>query len=264
MNNMDNRYSSKSGQIGIIILLMMTVLLTVGLSLAANTNRELMLAEQGADSTRVFNAAEAGVEDALSGELTFSEEPMDFSLDTVENVNVDYQVTSVRNLETRLSEGRSIEVNVDTATGGDRLVIDWAHDDGCTDKDSSIASLFVSVFYDDGGTTLARYYTFRGCSWDDDFTGVDESGYGPYHRRARIDLTDDDLFVRIKPIYNDTHIRVSGGGGYTLPYQGFVIRSTASSDVGNETRIVEVNRTLPAAPSVMDYAVVSGTTINKE
>ena len=53
------------------------------------------------------------------------------------------------------------------------------------------------------------------------------------------------------------------GDGWALPVQAYNIRSEAKNDLGNETRAVEVNKTLDAAPAIMDYALFSGTTIVK-
>lgn len=252
----------QTGQIGIIILLIMSVLLTVGLSLAANINRDLVLTQQETDSARVFNAAEAGIEDALSSELTFGDSPAHVALDTINRVDVEYDVTSVRTLETRIPEAKSIEIDLTGAVDGNSLQIEWAHETSCTSKGVSPASLLVSIFYvDANGDTRVRYQPIGGCDWGDGFS-VAGSGSGAYTKAQTITLQTDDLFARIKALYNDTHIKISGVG-WTLPYQGFVIRSTAQSQTGNETRVVEVNRTLPTAPTFMDYAIYSGTTIDK-
>jgi hypothetical protein len=72
-----------------------------------------------------------------------------------------------------------------------------------------------------------------------------------------------DYFLRVKAVYNDANIRVTSVSPETLPIQGFAIRSVATSTLGNENRNVEVNRTLPSAPSVMDYALISGTSLAK-
>ena len=54
-------YKSQSGQIAVIVFLIMAILLVVGLSLATRTSQEIELAGQQEDTTRVFNAAETGV-----------------------------------------------------------------------------------------------------------------------------------------------------------------------------------------------------------
>lgn len=60
----------KKGQAVIIVLLVLVVVLTIGLSVATNTVRDIKLSQQTELSNRAFNAAEAGIEAALSGDVT--------------------------------------------------------------------------------------------------------------------------------------------------------------------------------------------------
>src|SRR3989344_6964006 len=97
---------SQSGQVGVIILLIMVVLLTLGVSLASRSSQQVYLSTQQAESTRVFNAAEAGIESALSASLEFQGQTMDGTLDDFSGTGIDvnYSVTKVNQLETRLFE----------------------------------------------------------------------------------------------------------------------------------------------------------------
>lgn len=248
------------GQIGVIILLIMAVLLTVGLTLAANSNKDLVISQQEEESGRVFNAAEAGIEKALSSDLAFSAESATGTLDSIDNVGVNYDINKLRTLQTRLLEGMSINIDLTGAGAGRNLVVDWSKEDNCGTQDP--ASLIISIFADDAGTLKVRHLTAGACNRSDGFDLGTSGNYDSYRRRISIPLAAGDQFARIKTLYNDTHIRV-GGGGWTLPVQGFAIRSEAKNELGNETRAVEVTRSLPGAPAVMDYALVSGTDISK-
>ncbi len=249
-----------SGQIGVIILLIMAVLLTVGLTLAANSNKDLIISQQEEESGRVFNAAEAGIEKALSSDLNFAAESATGTLDTIVNVGVSYDINKLRVLQTRLLEGMSVNIDVTGVNAGQGLTIDWSKEDNCSSQDP--ASLLVSIYYDDAGTTKVRHVTAGACNRSDGFTLGATGNYDGYRRRITIPLASGDLFARIKTLYNDTHLRVAGNG-WTLPVQGFAIRSEAKNELGNETRAVEVTRSLPGAPAVMDYALVSGSDISK-
>lgn len=244
-------HSSKPGQIGIVVLLIMSVLLTVGVSLSANANRDLLLSQQGEESNRVFNAAEGGIEQALNS-LTSG------TFSGVNDVSVSYQVADSTSIDTRLFEGVSVEVDVTGASGN--LTVQWSHEQDCVTQ--TPASLLVTVYSDVSGQLLARHLTAAACARGD---GFDESSVSiinsdDYRRQLLIALGPDDRFIRIKPVYNDTHLRISG---VNLPTQGYQITSQAVSDIGTETRVVQVNRSLPTAPSFMDYALVSGTTLIK-
>ena len=263
---MEKKFSNnQSGQIGVAILLTMTVLLTMGLSVASRSTEDLFLSEQQSESARVFNAAEAGIEDALSADFDFQGNTSAGTIDTISDTSVDYVVTKQNTLETRLFEGVSVKIDVDDSGAGTGLTIgrdlfvEWSRETDCVSQNP--ASLIISVFYDDAGTTRARYYAYSACSKSDGFT-AGTNGAGNYYKNVTFPLLTGDLFVRIKAVYNDTHIRVAGSG-WTLPVQAFNIRSEAKNDLGNETRTVEVNKTLEAAPAIMDYALFSGTTIVK-
>lgn len=241
----------------------MVVLLTVGLSLAAQTTQELFLSQQTAESTRVFNAAEAGVEQALSSDLNFQGDSSAGTVTAVSDVNVDYTINKRYNLETTLFEGITVMVDVRGSAGQD-LRIEWSK---ITDCAQDPASLLVAIYSNNGGTIRMRQLPLSGCNPNtrgDGFsiTGVTNINVDGYQRRYVLDLQPTDEYVRIKPVYNDTAVRVAGEG-WQLPVQFYNIRSEAQSDLGDETRIVEVNRTLPTAPSVFDFALYSGSALNK-
>ena len=258
-----NKNPYQSGQIGVIIVLIMSVLLTVGLSMSANTNSDLFISQQEEESNRVFNAAEAGIEEALSGNLVFSENPATGTVAKIADIGINYQVNSLRILETRVFEGSSLKIDVQGAATGNQLNLNWAKETTCSgEKKISPASLLISVYYDDAGTIKTRHYAYGGCDYSDNFIPAIVVNNEGYKRGITVTLTEDDLFVRIKPVYNDTNIRARGFG-WNLPYQGFLIRSEAESDLGNENRSVEVIRSLPNAPAVMDYSLYSGSTISK-
>lgn len=258
-------FGYKSGQIGVAILLIMTVLLTMGLSIASRSTEDLFLSEQQSESARVFNAAEAGIEDALSTNFDFQGQSKTGSITTISDTSVDYSVTKQNVLETRLFEGVTVKVDVDdsgvgTGLTSDRLInIDWSKETDCNTQDP--ASLIISVFYDDAGVDRARYYAYAACDHEDGFT-LGDAGSDGYYRRVTLPLLAGDLFLRIKTVYNDTNLRVAGNA-WTLPVQAYNIRSEARNELGTETRAVEVSKTLDAAPAVMDYALFSGTTIIK-
>ena len=78
----------------------MAGMLTIGLSLASRTTQELFLSGQEADSARVFNAAEVGIEEALSQDLDFTGETYSAEIGSVENVDVNYTIGKVNSLKT--------------------------------------------------------------------------------------------------------------------------------------------------------------------
>jgi hypothetical protein len=248
--------NSQSGQIGVIIILIMTVLLTVGLSIATRSTQDLAVTTQQSDSTRVFNAAEAGVEEALA--KLVSGEYEGGSIDNLQNADVSYSISQENQLEIRLFEGKGVKINLDGVNTGNSLNITWAKESDCGEDP---ASLIVNIFYDDGGTTKVRHLGYAACDHGDGFV-MGSNGSGDFFREVSIPLQGNDIMAHIEPVYNDTQIGISGGG-WTLPVQSYLIRSQAENTQGNETRIIEVSRTLDKTPSVFDYTLYSGTTIVK-
>ena len=254
---------SQSGQVGIIIILIMVVLLTFGLSLASRSTREVALSQQEEESNRVFNAAEVGVERALATSLDFQSEELtqtDVLIPGTDS-SLDYNIRKNRILETRLVEGTTamIRMKDQTTSLPTAIYIDWSRETDCTTSRKP-SSLIVSVYNTTAGVNTVRYVSFGACTRNDGIT-VAAAGQNGYFRRATITTLAGDQFLRIKTVYNDTSLRVSAPT--TLPIQAYDIRSQASSTLGNETRAVEVKRTLSVAPSVMDFALFSGSTLVK-
>jgi hypothetical protein len=260
---MHNKTTNQSGQVGIVIVLIMVVLLTFGLSIASRSTREVALSQQEEESNRVFNAAEAGIERALATDLNFQGE--EFTPDDIEipgtDSNVSYNIRKNRILEARIIEGTTALVQLQSTTNPlpSEVYVDWSRESDCGAA-LKPASIIVSIYNSTGGTTSVRHLTFAACDRNDSIP-VAGGGQNGYFKRATIPLGTGDQFMRVKTMYNDSHLRVSGAS--TLPTQAFDIRSEANSLIGNEVRSVEVVRTLSVAPSVMDFTMFSGGALSK-
>ena len=254
---MSTSFSSQRGQVGVIVLLIMVGMLTIGLSLAARTTQEAFLSGKETKTTRVFNAAEQGVETALSGDLAAG----DYSLSEGE-IEVDYSVEEINRLQTRLFEGIPVGIDVTGASDGDELRLEWSQLDDCGSENP--ASIVASIFNNDGGSIVVRHLALGACDRSDGFESATIINENNYHRRYDLSLRSGDFLVRVKPVYNDTHVNIySNDAGFTLPVQSYLVRSSATGTETDETRIVEVNMSRLTAPSIFDYAVYSGNTLAK-
>ena len=261
---MKNKFN-QSGQVAIVILLIMVVLSTVGLSLASRTTQEVFLSQQEAQSARVFNAAEVGLEDALSQDFDSISAQNYNDSTTVSGVDINTSINLNNVLETNILEGNAVHIDLKNYNGN--FTVNWSRETTC-DPDvttTNTASILVSVYYDDGGTTKVIHDAFGPCtrSPDDQFTisGVRNGSNG--YQKKTIDLSagpGTSLFARVRPVYADTAVRITGSVDF--PTQFFVIRSQADNVDGDENRTVEVGRTLSASPSFMDYSLYSGAGIN--
>lgn len=252
---MNTRYS---GQIAIVILLIMVVLLTIGLSLASRTTQEIFLSQQEAESTRVFNAAESGVENALSQDFSGISAATQLENITIANVSVRTFITPKGVLETQITEGSTVHLDLAGLIAGAPIRVEWSKKSGC---DTS-ASIITSTYYDDAGTTKVEHEAFgpaSPCAGSRDTDEFDQalsgSGTDDYTYGYTVNIPANSLYMRINAVYNDTPLRVTGAEASN---QFFVIRAEADNDNGDENRAVQVGRSLSTSPSFMDYSVYSG------
>jgi hypothetical protein len=255
----------QSGQIGIIIILIMVVLLTIGLSLASRSTREVILSQQEEESTRVFSAAEAGVEQALTADFTFAGESYAPGPTAIPNTNatVDYTIQKMHVLDMRLTEGQAARVQLtDSSTPlPSSVAISWSRETDCSTQ--TPASLIIAIFsVDSTGKTSVRYTAAAACDHGDGVTVAGASGVNGLFKQTTVNLQANDVYMRVKPVYEDTDVYVTASSG-NFPVQYYSVHSSATNQLGNENRVVEVKRSLPVAPSILDFVLVSGTSIQQ-
>lgn len=251
----------QSGQIAIVILLIMVVLLTVGLSLASRTTQEVFLSQQEAESTRVFNAAESGIENALSQDFSGISVETPLTDIGIDNVSVNTIIFPQDVLETQITEGSTVHLDLAGLPAGAPITIEWSKELNC----NLSASIITSTYYDVAGITKVEHEAFgpnSPCPPPRDLDDFETSSFGfsGYAYRYTVNIPANALYMRIKAVYNDTPLRVTGAGAS----QFFVIRSEADNDLGDENRAIEVGRSLSTGPSFMDYAVYSGGALAQE
>ncbi|MCB9813651.1 MAG: hypothetical protein H6772_04565 [Pseudomonadales bacterium] len=256
---------NQQGQIAIVILLIMVVLLTIGLSLASRTTQEVFLSQQEAESTRVFNAAESGVEDALSQDFSAMSGTQNLPNVGIDNVTTNTTIIPQGVIETQITEGTSVHLDLTGIAGGSPITIEWSKNSDCDNS----ASLIATTYYDDAGETKVVHDPFGPelpCTSPrdvDDFTR-EPSVDAVYKYKHTLNLPTGigvtPLFMRIKAVYADTPLRVTGAEATN---QYFIIRAEANNDLGDESRTIEVGRGLSTAPSFMDYALYSGGTLGQ-
>lgn len=248
------RRSSEVGQAGLIVMLVMVVLLTLGISIASRSTLDVSQSTQEAETSRVFDAAEAGIERALETDqaLTFVASK---DYEAGADLSGSYTVSEINELEVILDESQVVAVNTDGYSGD--VLIEWSKVDNCTEDDP--ASIVVSIFDSSIGTV--RRFAYAGCDHSDEFLSPNDSASSPYVYATTITVTNDEDLVRVRPLYNETWLRATGD--INFPVQYHQIFSTASNDVSGETRAILVDRTIPTAPSIFDYVLFSGSTITK-
>jgi len=256
--------SSQHGQVGLIVLLVMVVMLTLGISIIFRGSLDVSQSRQEEETSRIFDAAEAGIEDALGYDFsTLGPGVYADQITNIDGIDVDYTISSIAELETFITQGHTVAVDLTGAVDGNTLIVEWEKDPGCA---SDTAALVIAIFKQDANTTVRREAVRPiGCDKGDNFT-IAAAGTSPYQASHTITLQNNDVVARIRPLYGDSDIKVIAGVGWTLPIQYYQINSVAQRDTTGdfrEVRVVEVKRTIPAAPSVFDYVLFSDTTLVK-
>lgn len=252
------RMTSQSGQVGIAVLLIMVVLSTIGISIAARTTQDIQTSRQTQEAAQTFSAAESALEDVLSRGQQYLQETTSGEYTGSTNAQVNYTIEPQSELSVELLEGSAAEIDITGSTAGQEVKFEWSDTANCA---QSPASLILAVVNNSSGTPVSRYLSYAICERGDGFSLVTSAGT-TLSRQITIALVDGDIAIRLTPIYNDTRILVAGVG-WTLPVQQFAITSTARNVLGRETKAIEVQRTSEYAPGILDYALVSGTSILK-
>lgn len=266
---MPQNRSGQPGQVAVIVLLIMAALLIVVLNYASRTTDQVFLSGQQQDTTRVFNAAESGVEEVLS-EFNGANAPATttdtFSFDNGITAN---STVTAQNGELKwptLLEGMSATIYVGATD--QQVRVDWASDNGnCNDR----ASLLLTLYYTEGGVVKTKHNPVRPGCYDNGlqnngFTASADSStadYAHFSVWSGLPVTAEQKILRVTAVYNNTNVLVSDVEG--IQAHDVVVRATDQLDSTNtsEERAIQVTRTLPAPPMVLDYAVYSGGDLSK-
>lgn len=283
------RITSAQGQILVLVLLVVLVGLTIGLSIASRTLTNIRNAGDLDQSNRAFSAAEAGIEKALAR----IKAGQDCSSGAC-NPNITGTVTEVK-LENAggntgafgipaLEKDNVIQLNLATYTG-DTFDVYWGNAD---DSGNSAAAIVVSVVYANGAnyglgktaidpssrnnnfsspTASGGSVSYPGTS--NGLTLQDDSFHDDYGFMSRINLKNspgnlvpagsNPVMARVRLLYNGPEqIAFSPQDTFSLPPQGQQITSTSSA--GGKTRTVKVFKSNATLPAIFDYALFNGST----
>lgn len=262
----------QSGQTAVFVFILLLVGLTIGLSLATRTIKDLQSSTNSDQSSRAFAAAEAGVEEALRQNLatitasgTFSAPEAKFPTDNLTTYS--YTVAKSPTFTQTVAQDNSVQINLSGFSG--TLNVYWVSTADTTENTSgSRASLELTEVKNNAGVfTLSKYavnadprsnnFTPTGAS-DGPVTNLATSDDTKYHNKLTVSVASSDnaVSLRLRPLYNKTTINVTGSG---LPSQSYVI--TSRGVAGNTaTRVVQVTKAIPSLPAIFDYVLFNGST----
>lgn len=255
----------------LVTLLVLTIALTIALSVIGRTTTDVIITSDLEESARAFNAAEAGIEQALKSgsagaSVLSSGASWSTTISSVGGAVGVYpfpqktlrDVTETLWLVAHNADGTLVE----TPTYTDASV------DLCWTSEATTPALAVAVLYKQGGN-----YQVAKAAFDPDATRratnnfsvptASSGGCGNASMyQARLTFSDLGitpavdtlLMVRVRPVYSETQL--ASEASQVLPIQGSRVESVGTTGTGI-TRKVMVYRTYRAAASVFDNAVFS-------
>lgn len=267
----------QTGQLLLVTILILTVATTIALSLIGRATLDLSMSNQLEESTRAFNAAEAGIESALlSGTsaydvLVASGVTYSVNVNDIGGASGVFQLTHKTNrgsveslwlVEHDDDTGEIIETpyytlpTIDvcwTRTNTPAVVIGVVYKEGtdgtykiaraAVDANSAIRSNnFAIPTAANNGCGLSEYY---GYTLNFGTLGISTSGAG----------ADTLIALRIRPEYADATLAVNGGV-VGVPKQGNQIESVGTTASGLSRKVI-VYQQYRTAPSIFDYVIYS-------
>lgn len=261
-----NKKDLQSGQIGLILLVVLGLLITLIMSLASRTLSDSVLSRQDKEQSATFAIAESGVEEALrsikSGVLPTGASQVS---DSLSQIIGQYTIASRNGLEIFLKEGEVAEINM-AGAATPNLTFSWtkkgtpSENLACTSEGSAKApaALEITAIAAGSYTVSRQYYNAFGCVLASN--GFSQAGAGDAQYLSSINwpVIAGTTFVRVRPLYSGATVKVAG---VALPAQQYDIQSQAKG--GDAEKEIQVNRSLDNPPSIFDYALFSGEKIVK-
>mgnify|MGYP001609443717 CR=1 FL=1 len=188
------------GQIALVVLLVMVVMLTLGISVTRRGVTDVRIAQQEEDSARAFQAAETGVEEALSTLIGGSG---NFGEDTSYNVNVAEAGSSGFVFGQPVVAGETVYVNLAGASANLNRLDIYFIENGKDDCATTPAAIEVTTILTPGGNTRVKREGFDVKSRGNNFGLVTTGNYSfegtSFCAKATVNLTGNDKEVRIRP-----------------------------------------------------------------
>lgn len=257
---------TRPGQAFILILLVMSIALTLGVSVASRSIAALRQISFSAQSAKALAFAEAGAEEALKcladGSCSIPYNPPAFDLDGDGQDDFDYQITALDGDSLpRVGRDTTLEVDLNGYSPAASIVVCWSDVNVSAEQDTAMAIAFVRL--DAGSYTIQRW------SYDPVATRRADNGFlapsvgslvGCSGYRYGVSIppfSGTPVAMRLRPLYSGpVSLAVKKAVGANLPSQGSRIESAGFS--GKVRRKVEVARTNPALSEIFDFVLFSG------
>jgi len=238
---MEKMKRNNSGQAVLVVLFIMVVVLTITLSLLSHSVTDVSISKDEEEAVRAFSAAEAGIEEALRQDDLSAWAGSGRSVEVGE-LSAEVAVSGARNnIEIELVEDEYLLANLQGAAAGTELTISWEPD----------AALEIVFYKDDGLTTEVQAVKSPAVFCAENFDQEADN-------QVNHILEADDSQLRIRSICNETVITLSGSDDLPIQKHEVSSRAVVGGQERSKTSVIQVSRTLPAPPSILDYVLFSG------
>ena len=256
---------ARSGQVGLLLLVIMGLVVGIALSLASRSLGDTVLSRQESESAKAFRLAESGVEQALNALRQDSSTTSTLNLSGEGDFSGTTSIGGSTSFGLYVKEGEQAHLDVASFAPGN-LTIQWTrtvdnseNPSSCSAGSGNAPAAIEVIAHKSDGTAAFSYLNPYGCTPEaNGFGSTASSGSGGYRSSATYNVVVGTVTVRIRPLYSDATITVSGTG---LSTQLYLIQSKAAG--GDAQKEIEVKRGLDAPASVFDYALFSGSSIEK-
>lgn len=278
------RNSSKSGQVVLIILLIMSVILVVGLSIASRSVTDIKISQQSQESARALWVAQAGLEKAMKtntaigvgtslGGVNYSVSKVGIGGATEFVFPENYNADEVATLWLVGHNESTKDVDESVHYSGSWLKFYWGNDSTC---DAESPALEATLIYKVSGVPRAKRYVYDHCSssrsqatnFDDSATGCTLGGKSFAFCSGQVTLPSGTPYlVRLKMYFNTDAaqpIAVQGQQNFNFPGQGSCYESSATIAESGVTRKLSQCQLWATTPSIFDNVLFSGKSLPKE
>ncbi len=279
MPNADTNTRLQDGQTLLVVIIVMVVVLTVGLSLASRNVVNLKTTTEQQNSQKALSAAEAGIEQALVGNVVNNQ-----NLGTATISNVTIQTTGGKSFllnngsYINQDDGQDIWLTAYNTNPQNlyqppfwngTLTLYWGASSDVCSKNTDIspntmAALEIIIISSTNNSTFvptldrtvydpcSARATFNHFNLANTNTSVTINGVTPAYATDPLNFTHG-VILRIIPLYANTVIGVVGNTN--LPVQGKIITSTGAA--GSTQRTISYYQQNDSVPSEFYYSIFS-------
>lgn len=243
----------RKGQIVPLILLIILIGATIGFSIAGTAIRNIQQTALTEESERAYTAAEAGLEQVLL-ELEESGTATPISnVDLPSGAKIkNVAVSEVKSLSiANLPKDEVAQINLScpscVTAGNPQIRLVW-------DQEVSLVITKIGTGVAPDPYTVNRWAISCRKDWGDNFEVGTTTGTTQCEKYIDFDPSVD-LVLRIRTMYGSTSLTAETTVPNSLPVQSTVLTSTGQS--GEAERTVQVERSAPVPPAILDYVLFS-------